>query len=94
MLQEKLKKKHFAEKSQSVFEGFKGGPFKHTKTFFQKKNIYFSLYLWKVYLLPIQEIFDCKVFKFAAFQQSFFQCWWKRSISEGSLIKKPTQTMN
>ena len=26
--------KHFAEKSHSVFEGLKGGPFEHTKTFF------------------------------------------------------------
>ena len=29
----------------------------------------------------------------AAFQQSFSQCWWKRPIFEGSLIKKPTLTM-
>ena len=26
--------KHFAEKSHSVFERLKGGPFEHTKTFF------------------------------------------------------------
>ena len=32
----KKKLKHFAEKSFSVFEGLKGGPFEHTKTFFRK----------------------------------------------------------
>ena len=28
--------------------------------------------------------------QFAAFQQSFAQCWWKCPILEGSLIQKPT----
>ena len=29
--------KHFAEKSHSVFEGFKGGTLEHTKPFFSAK---------------------------------------------------------
>ena len=38
---EKEKRKKIAEKSLSVFEGFKGGPFKHTKTFFRKMFLIF-----------------------------------------------------
>ena len=35
LLREEKKLKHFAEKSNSAFEGFKGGPFKYTqKNFF------------------------------------------------------------
>ena len=30
----KLKKKHFGEKSHSVFEGLKGGQFEHNESFF------------------------------------------------------------
>ena len=43
---------HFAEKkNHSVFEGFKGGSFKHSKTFFWGIFFYFYLiflYLWKL----------------------------------------------
>ena len=34
MFNKKFKKNNFAENSHSVFEGLKGGPFEHTKTFF------------------------------------------------------------
>ena len=40
--------KHFAGKSHSVFEGLKGGPFEHTKTFFFTKifcSILFSTFI-------------------------------------------------
>ena len=38
---EKKNLKHFAEKRYSVFEGFEGGPFEHTTTFFSPKNAFF-----------------------------------------------------
>ena len=34
--EKKLKKNILQKKSHSVFKGFKGGPFEHTKTFFRK----------------------------------------------------------
>ena len=40
MTVEKILKK-FAEKSFSVFEGLKGGPFEHTKTFFRQNVFHF-----------------------------------------------------
>ena len=47
-VEEKNLNKHFAEKSHSVFEGLKGGPLKHTKTFFlQHIYIYFIVNIYK-----------------------------------------------
>ena len=47
-----VKKKLFAEKSHSVFEGFKGGTFEHTKTFFPQNvfNFFLLQYLLKMHL--------------------------------------------
>ena len=78
-------KKHFAEKSHSVFKGFKGGPFEYTKTFFRKMLLIFFLqHSLKMHLLPIQDFFhknmhiikikikfDCKVFKLQRFSKVF-----------------------
>ena len=38
-----VKKICCGEKSNSVFLGFKGGPFKHTKTFFLQ-NVFYNIY--------------------------------------------------
>ena len=37
VFKQNLKKTFGGKKSQSVFEGFKGGPFKHNKPFFSAK---------------------------------------------------------
>ena len=48
-----LKKlKRLAGKSHSVFEGLKGGPFKHTKTF---SEIFFFQQSYKMHFTPIQK---------------------------------------
>ena len=61
------------EKSHSVFEGLKGGPSKHTKTFFFLQNdlIFFNihkkiiLYQFKTFSQKYagKKNIDCKVFK-------------------------------
>ena len=68
-------KKSFAEKSQSVSKGLKGGPFEHTKTFFFRKmflifkNIYKKCVLYQLKTFSQKnagnkkkEIIYCKVF--------------------------------
>ena len=53
MLKKNLKRKHFAEQSHSVFKGFKGGPFKHTQTFF----FLFSVFCFLFFLPFIKNTF-------------------------------------
>ena len=80
---EEKKSKKISRKSHSVLEGFKGGPFEHTKSFSAKcflknlSNIYekFICYQFKIcfhknmHVIKKKEIFDHKVFKLQRFSK-------------------------
>ena len=91
------------KKKFSVFEGFKGGPYKHTKTFFRQIFKFFicSQHSWKKHFISPQVFFPqkyaCNKKKLwtqdlhtATLQQSFAQYLLKWTILAGSLIQKPT----
>ena len=80
--------KHFAEKNHSVFEGLKGGPSNTLKLFFHKmfliffppfiKNVFDTnseFFSQKYSCIKIERHFLLQGLQFAAFQQSFSQCW-------------------
>ena len=91
--------KHFvAKKILSEFEGFKRGPFEHTKIFSTKYFHCFNIH--EKFIFSTNTRFFHKNthiikktnlwpqdLQTAALRQSFAQCWWKRPFLEASLIQ-------
>ena len=53
----KILKKHFAEKSFSVFKGAPFTPFEHSMTFSPKFSLFFFSTVIKMHLIQIQDFF-------------------------------------